>query len=151
MGTFYPHPFTSFHVLAGQYWQTPTSTGHPSIWDRLSQNKVPLARCLVINLPALIHAAVQTPIVEPREKHEFIAAMHVFYSKVRDPTLSGAIFFAVCRGKVKKETCNLKRTPVLANNGFQCPPFLLYRSAKGWILPTTTVAPLSLRGCRIRR
>ena len=38
--------------------------------------------------------------VEPRNKYEFNTAMTNFYSKINDPALNGAIFAAVCRGKV---------------------------------------------------
>lgn len=38
--------------------------------------------------------------VEPRYKAEFHTAMLNFYDKINDPTLNGAIFVAVCRGKV---------------------------------------------------
>lgn len=40
--------------------------------------------------------------VEPQDKQEFVAAMHEFYLKVADRTATGAIFFAVCRGKVSE-------------------------------------------------
>ncbi|EDQ87598.1 uncharacterized protein MONBRDRAFT_27129 [Monosiga brevicollis MX1] len=75
--------FPSYGVMAScvEAWQQPSSTG-ACIWDRLSQYK--------------------TVIVEPREKHEFVAAMHAFYDKIQDPALSGAIFLAVCRGKVSE-------------------------------------------------
>jgi regulator of telomere elongation helicase 1 len=39
--------------------------------------------------------------VEPRESHQFPLAMEDFYQKVKDPGKEGAIFFAVCRGKVR--------------------------------------------------
>ena len=38
--------------------------------------------------------------VEPRNKHEFHTAMENFYEKINDPAQNGAIFAAVCRGKV---------------------------------------------------
>lgn len=38
--------------------------------------------------------------VEPKSKLEFSTAMDNFYEKVDDPSTSGAIFSAVCRGKV---------------------------------------------------
>ncbi|XP_072015977.1 regulator of telomere elongation helicase 1-like [Amphiura filiformis] len=40
--------------------------------------------------------------VEPKGKGDFVEAMEGFYEKVRDPTLNGASFFAVCRGKVSE-------------------------------------------------
>jgi hypothetical protein len=45
---------------------------------------------------------IQTPVVEPQNKQEFVAAMHLFQEKVKDPAKHGAVFFAVCRGKVHK-------------------------------------------------
>jgi len=38
--------------------------------------------------------------IEPRRKQGLADAMNEFYEKVHDPALKGAIFFAVCRGKV---------------------------------------------------
>ena len=50
------------------------------IWNRLSQSK--------------------GLFIEPRRKQGLSDAMEEFYQKVHDPSLKGAIFFAVCRGKV---------------------------------------------------
>ncbi|TPX69324.1 hypothetical protein SpCBS45565_g02527 [Spizellomyces sp. 'palustris'] len=44
----------------------------------------------------------KTPIVEPRNKQEFGAAMEEFYAKLEDKSLTGAVFFAVCRGKASE-------------------------------------------------
>eukprot|EP00045_Choanoeca_perplexa_P015533 m.196481 g.196481 ORF g.196481 m.196481 type:complete len:1095 (-) comp17014_c0_seq2:50-3334(-) len=76
--------FPSYGVMKTcvEFWQECHGGSKVSVWDRLSNNK--------------------TVIVEPREKHEFVGAMHTFYEKVRDPTLTGAIFLAVCRGKVSE-------------------------------------------------
>ena len=41
-------------------------------------------------------------VVEPQHKAEFTAAMVFYYEKLKDPAHSGAIFFAVCRGKVSE-------------------------------------------------
>ncbi|GFN81377.1 regulator of telomere elongation helicase 1-like, partial [Plakobranchus ocellatus] len=41
-------------------------------------------------------------IVEPKGKAAFTEAIDEFYSKMNDPTLNGAIFMAVCRGKVSE-------------------------------------------------
>ncbi|BFZ16911.1 hypothetical protein BsWGS_19949 [Bradybaena similaris] len=41
-------------------------------------------------------------IVEPKGKTLFDEAMDEYYTKVNDPNLSGAIFMAVCRGKVSE-------------------------------------------------
>lgn len=40
--------------------------------------------------------------VEPKGKMDFQDAMFEFYEKIRDPSLNGAIFIAVCRGKVSE-------------------------------------------------
>ena len=39
--------------------------------------------------------------VEPRNKHEFHTAMESFYERINDPQHNGAVFAAVCRGKVR--------------------------------------------------
>ncbi|XP_029650063.1 regulator of telomere elongation helicase 1-like isoform X1 [Octopus sinensis] len=45
----------------------------------------------------------QKPVlVEPRNKDDFQVAIDDFYSKVSDPSLKGATFIAVCRGKVSE-------------------------------------------------
>ena len=38
--------------------------------------------------------------MEPRRKAGLADTMNEFYEKINDPTMKGAIFFAVCRGKV---------------------------------------------------
>ena len=76
--------FPSYGVMqscVAAWQQVPTQTGK-CVWDRIQQFK--------------------TPVVEPQDKPSFVAAMHLFYSKIQDPTCTGAVFFAVCRGKVWK-------------------------------------------------
>ncbi|ENN80564.1 hypothetical protein YQE_03016, partial [Dendroctonus ponderosae] len=46
--------------------------------------------------------AQKTIFVEPKGKEAFSAAMTGYYEKVQDPNLKGAIFMAVCRGKVSE-------------------------------------------------
>lgn len=41
-------------------------------------------------------------VIEPRGKDDFQEAMERFYNQIYDPTLNGAAFFAVCRGKVSE-------------------------------------------------
>ncbi|XP_056017158.1 regulator of telomere elongation helicase 1-like isoform X2 [Ostrea edulis] len=41
-------------------------------------------------------------LVEPRGKQAFSDVMEEFYEKINDPALNGAIFVAVCRGKVSE-------------------------------------------------
>lgn len=40
--------------------------------------------------------------VEPQSKEGFANIMNEFYEKIRDPSCKGAIFMAVCRGKVSE-------------------------------------------------
>ncbi|KAG7204915.1 hypothetical protein KM043_005307 [Ampulex compressa] len=40
--------------------------------------------------------------VEPQYKDGFINVMHEYYQKIQDPSCKGAIFMAVCRGKVSE-------------------------------------------------
>ncbi|XP_066245652.1 regulator of telomere elongation helicase 1 homolog isoform X2 [Euwallacea similis] len=47
-------------------------------------------------------SAHKTIFVEPKQKEAFNAAMNGYYEKIRDPTLKGAMFMAVCRGKVSE-------------------------------------------------
>lgn len=40
--------------------------------------------------------------VEPQSKDTFVSTMNEYYEKIRDPSCRGAIFLAVCRGKVSE-------------------------------------------------
>lgn len=40
--------------------------------------------------------------VEPQSKDGFVNIMNEFYQKIQDPSAKGAIFMAVCRGKVSE-------------------------------------------------
>lgn len=40
--------------------------------------------------------------VEPQTKEAFVQTMKNYYDKINDPTCKGAIFLAVCRGKVSE-------------------------------------------------
>lgn len=75
--------FPSYSMMANciQMWRKRVN-GPQSIWDQISRAK--------------------TPIVEPKTKAEFAQAMDDFVTKIQDDTLIGAIFFAVCRGKVSE-------------------------------------------------
>ena len=64
----------------------------PSVWERIAQFK--------------------QPVIEPREGHQLNAAMEDFYAKIKAKGHSGAVFFAVCRGKVRNEPPY--RLPVLS-------------------------------------
>uniref|UniRef100_A0A182MAW6 Regulator of telomere elongation helicase 1 homolog n=1 Tax=Anopheles culicifacies TaxID=139723 RepID=A0A182MAW6_9DIPT len=45
---------------------------------------------------------IKTIFIEPRDKDSFLTTMAEYYAKVRDPESRGAIFMAVCRGKVSE-------------------------------------------------
>lgn len=40
--------------------------------------------------------------MEPQSKDTFVSTMNEYYEKIRDPSCRGAIFLAVCRGKVSE-------------------------------------------------
>ena len=40
--------------------------------------------------------------MEPQSKDAFVNTMHEYYEKIKDPSSKGAIFMAVCRGKVSE-------------------------------------------------
>lgn len=40
--------------------------------------------------------------MEPKSKDGFLNVMHEYYQRIRDPSYRGAIFMAVCRGKVSE-------------------------------------------------
>ncbi len=67
-----------YHVVT----PIPASSSGPSIFSRIERHK--------------------SAIVEPRSTSELSIAMSTFYSKLADSTLTGAVFFAVCRGKVSE-------------------------------------------------
>lgn len=45
---------------------------------------------------------LQPIFVEPQSKHNLPSIMSEFYEKVKSPEFKGAIFMAVCRGKVSE-------------------------------------------------
>ena len=44
----------------------------------------------------------KTIFVEPQTKDAFVQTMNEYYGKINDPMCKGAIFLAVCRGKVSE-------------------------------------------------
>lgn len=76
--------FPSYSVLAACHaaWQVPSGPGKPSIEERILKHK------------ALV--------VEPRTSADFGKAIADFEEKLYDPAYTGAVFFAVCRGKVSE-------------------------------------------------
>lgn len=65
--------YTNFLMQNGQ---------NKSVWDRLNEQK--------------------QVFVEPKTKYEFSQAINGYYSRIKDPAFDGAIFMAVCRGKVSE-------------------------------------------------
>ena len=45
---------------------------------------------------------MKEPFIEPKDKNEFGTAIDQFYKKIETKQNSGAIFFAVCRGKASE-------------------------------------------------
>lgn len=76
--------FPSYATLASceRAWRSPMGPGKPSIIDGITKHK------------ALV--------IEPRLSSEFAAAINDFGAKLDDPAYKGAVFFAVCRGKVSE-------------------------------------------------
>ncbi|GAB2228119.1 hypothetical protein Droror1_Dr00009949 [Drosera rotundifolia] len=58
------------------------SSNSTSIWERICRHKL--------------------PVVEPRQSSLFSLAIDDYMSKLKDSSTSGAVFFAVCRGKVSE-------------------------------------------------
>ncbi|CAA7409948.1 unnamed protein product [Spirodela intermedia] len=59
-----------------------SSTDLSTIWERICKNK--------------------QPVIEPKESQLFGSAIEDFQAKLHDRSTSGAVFFAVCRGKVSE-------------------------------------------------
>ncbi|KAH8555341.1 helicase C-terminal domain-containing protein [Umbelopsis sp. PMI_123] len=75
--------FPSYAVMADCISTWRSRNGQTkSIWDRLNEQK--------------------QVFVEPKTKHEFSQAINGYYNKIKDPAFDGAIFMAVCRGKVSE-------------------------------------------------
>lgn len=100
--------FPSYGVMRScvETWQAVGAKGR-SIWSRISQFKVGAEwrPGMPNSSPHSLHAPtphMQSPLVEPQQKQEFNEAIQAFYDKISDPQLRGAVFFAVCRGKVSE-------------------------------------------------
>ncbi|CAM8999416.1 unnamed protein product [Rhodiola kirilowii] len=79
--------FPSYYLLDKciGFWKDVTTTGSTNsstVWERICRHK--------------------QPVVEPRQSSLFSSAIDDYMTKLRDSTRSGAIFFAVCRGKVSE-------------------------------------------------
>ncbi|KAI4329268.1 hypothetical protein L6164_021552 [Bauhinia variegata] len=58
------------------------SNEYSSIWERICKHK--------------------KPVIEPRQSSSFALSIEDYISKLKDSSASGAVFFAVCRGKVSE-------------------------------------------------
>ncbi|KAI3786063.1 hypothetical protein L1987_45190 [Smallanthus sonchifolius] len=78
--------FPSYYLLnlCIDYWKnmSGTSTNSSTIWERVCKHK--------------------QPVVEPRQSSLFPQAIDDYMAKLRDTSTNGAVFFAVCRGKVSE-------------------------------------------------
>ncbi|XP_010062453.2 regulator of telomere elongation helicase 1 homolog [Eucalyptus grandis] len=79
--------FPSYYILDQclQCWKNmahPNSVDSNTIWERICKHK--------------------QPVVEPRQSSLFPLAIEDYMSKLNDTSNSGALFFAVCRGKVSE-------------------------------------------------
>ncbi|KAJ9568519.1 hypothetical protein OSB04_004485 [Centaurea solstitialis] len=78
--------FPSYYLLnlCIDYWKnvSVTSTNSSTIWERICKHKL--------------------PVVEPRQSSLFTQAIDDYMAKLRDTSSTGAVFFAVCRGKVSE-------------------------------------------------
>ncbi|KAL3375442.1 hypothetical protein AABB24_006752 [Solanum stoloniferum] len=79
--------FPSYYILEQCIgcWKTlghSISMGSSTIWERICKHKL--------------------PVVEPRQSSLFPAAIEDYMAKLKDKSASGAVFFAVCRGKVSE-------------------------------------------------
>ncbi|KAH0688396.1 hypothetical protein KY290_020033 [Solanum tuberosum] len=79
--------FPSYYILEQCIgcWKTlghSISMGSSTIWERICKHKL--------------------PVVEPRQSSLFPTAIEDYMAKLKDKSASGAVFFAVCRGKVSE-------------------------------------------------
>ncbi|OIW15857.1 hypothetical protein TanjilG_04392 [Lupinus angustifolius] len=63
-------------------WKSLSNESSTSIWERICKHK--------------------KPVIEPRESSLFASSIKDYVSKLKDTSASGAVFFAVCRGKVSE-------------------------------------------------
>ncbi|KAB1218583.1 hypothetical protein CJ030_MR3G026463 [Morella rubra] len=63
-------------------WKNTSHANSATIWERISKHK--------------------KPVVEPRQSSLFPLSIEDYMSKLKDTSASGAVFFAVCRGKVSE-------------------------------------------------
>lgn len=76
--------FPSYYLLdqCTGCWKNMGSDNSTTIWERICKHK--------------------TPVIEPRQSSQFLQSIEDYMTKLKDNSTSGAIFFAVCRGKVSE-------------------------------------------------
>ncbi|KAJ0256732.1 Regulator of telomere elongation helicase 1 [Hirschfeldia incana] len=77
---FFPSYYLMDRCIA--FWKEGGQRNSMTIWERISKLK--------------------KPVIEPKDSSLFPAAMLDFSKKLQDRSISGAVFFAVCRGKVSE-------------------------------------------------
>ncbi|XP_054783819.1 regulator of telomere elongation helicase 1 homolog isoform X2 [Prosopis cineraria] len=76
--------FPSYYLLDQciECWKNMNNGNSTSIWERICKHK--------------------KPVIEPRQSSLFSLSIEDYISKLKDTSASGAVFFAVCRGKVSE-------------------------------------------------
>ncbi|WJX74795.1 DNA helicase [Trifolium repens] len=76
--------FPSYYLLEQSIacWKSLSNESSASIWERICKHK--------------------KPVIELRESSLFASSIKDYLTKLNDTTVSGAVFFAVCRGKVSE-------------------------------------------------
>ncbi|XP_004302912.1 PREDICTED: regulator of telomere elongation helicase 1 homolog [Fragaria vesca subsp. vesca] len=76
--------FPSYYLLDQciACWKNMSQANSTTIWERICKHK--------------------KPVVEPRQSSLFLSSIEDYMTKLKDTSASGAIFFAVCRGKVSE-------------------------------------------------
>ncbi|XP_056847234.1 regulator of telomere elongation helicase 1 homolog isoform X2 [Raphanus sativus] len=77
---FFPSYYLMDRCIA--FWKDGSHRNSMTVWERICKLK--------------------KPVIEPRDSSLFPAAMLDFSKKLQDRSISGAVFFAVCRGKVSE-------------------------------------------------
>lgn len=76
--------FPSYGVMQKtvEAWKEPYGDAKATVWDNIAKHK--------------------QVVLEPKQSDQFALAMEDFRRKLADPETRGALFFAVCRGKVSE-------------------------------------------------
>ncbi|KAJ8773449.1 hypothetical protein K2173_004279 [Erythroxylum novogranatense] len=76
--------FPSYYLLEQCIgcWKSPSHTNSTTIWERICNHK--------------------KPVIEPRQSALFLSSIEDYMDKLKGTKSSGAVFFAVCRGKVSE-------------------------------------------------